>query len=262
MKIRRLSKWVFTACAGLALAGLTAPLAHSATLFGQLGFLDTSGTNPATGQPWQLGDQYRLVFISSIRATAEDRSDNIADWNALAQGFANNATHSANLGSVSWFVIGSTATVDARDNTSTNPNVSGAGHTIMLINGSTVIANDFNDLWGGPGSSIQNIINLTENEGQTIGAAPGSEWPWTGTNASGVALSEPLRSGTGNIRQGQGNSTVGWIDRDNISGSPAARSSSPQSIYVMSEPLMVIPEPSTALLIGLGGLALLRRRRK
>ena len=260
-------KRTFAATAGCcALSMIAAAPAHAATMFGQLGILDTSGINPTTHQPWQLGDHYRLVFITSDRVNASDNSggtvdwNDISTWNATAQGFANNAT-GHDLSSVNWNVIGSTVDVDARDNTLTNPNINGSGHPIMLIDGSTVVASDFNELWSGAG--IQNIINLTENEGQSISDAPAIPWPLTGTRWNGTAhvATGVLRdiSGGGSIRQGEGGNTVGWIDR--AESSVIADSSNPHAIYAMSETLTVIPEPSTAVLIGLGSLVLLRRRR-
>lgn len=266
-----LRKWGAALSATCALALFTAPQAQAAGT-GQLGILDTSGINPATEAEWAVNDEYRLTFITSDRIDASDDAggtvdwNSISAWNAAAQSFADNAT-GQDLGSVTWNVIGSTADVDARDNTLTNPN-NGSGHSIMLIDGSTVIASDFNELWSADAGSggIQNTISLTENEGQNIADAPAIPWPLTGTEGDGTALGsgDVLRdiSEGGTIRQGQGTDTVGWIDRADISGQPAASSDSPHAIYAMSETLTVVPEPSAALLIGLAGLGLLARRRR
>lgn len=59
----------------------------------EIGLLDLAangGINPATGSPWQAGDQYRFVFVSS--ATRDATSTNIADYNAFVQDLANAAT--------------------------------------------------------------------------------------------------------------------------------------------------------------------------
>jgi len=60
-----------------------------------------------------IGDQYRLVFVTS--GTRNAQSSNIADYNSFVTAQANqNAVLSAL--NTTWTVIGSTATVDARDN--------------------------------------------------------------------------------------------------------------------------------------------------
>ena len=222
----------------------------------QLGILDlvaNSGNNPATGELWQPGDSYRLVFISSDPLDPRDDTapspfgswNNIDTWNAEAQNFADTA-EGQDLSGVTWRVIGSTTSVNARDNTRTNPAEDGNGHAIMLIDGKTIVANDFNGLWGSSGHSIQNVIRFTQNivggENEHILDAPAIWWPFTGTNVSGAnqGAGGSLRDiGPGGaIRQGQGDNTQGWIDRANFT--VAASSSSPQAIYVMSERLFVI----------------------
>ncbi len=248
--------------AGIAALGLNAtpaagePETHSSNLASQLGILDLTangGINPATGQAWQGGDRYRLVFLSSARIGGRGNMDatwnSIDKWNEEAQNFAANATGWDNPGQlvaaptggrpVKWNVLGSTAAVNARINTATDPALHGSGHAIMRMDGATIVANDFADLWSG---EIRNVVHLTENKGQLAADSAGGLWPVTGTRADGNPQSEPLRNinTSGSIRQGQAGHTVGWIDRDNISGSPAARTSSPAPIYAMSEPLFVI----------------------
>ncbi len=210
------------------------------------------GLNPATGEPWKVGDQYRIVFITSNSIDARVSNplgdlNSIDTWNAIAQQFADNSNQPT-LANATWKVIGSSTTVDARDNTSTNPAVDGSGHPIMLIDGATVVASNFNVLWGG---NIEHVINMTENLGQTIGAAPAIPWPSTGTTASGTKHGSTgvLRniSGGGNIRQGEASTTQGWIDRANRT--VAAQSSSPMPIYAMSEALTIQPPPATMIVI-------------
>ena len=124
----------------------------------QLGILDLSangGINPATGAAWAIGDKYRLAFVT--RATTQATSTDIATYNTFVQNVANSST--LNLSGATWKVIGSTATVDARDNTSTNPTANGTGESIFLVNGTTKIANNYADLWNG---SINSALNLDE----------------------------------------------------------------------------------------------------
>ena len=124
----------------------------------QLGILNLTangGINPATNAAWAIGDKYRLAFVT--RATTQATSTNIATYNTFVQNVANSSTLS--LTGATWKVIGSTAAADARDNTSTNPNVNGTGEAIFLVNGSTKIANNYADLWD---NSIHNSLNLDE----------------------------------------------------------------------------------------------------
>ena len=124
----------------------------------QLGVLNLSNNNwinPATGNTWALGDKYRLAFVS--RATTQATSTDITTYNTFVQGVANSST--LNLGSATWRVIGSTATVDARDNTSTNPLWNGTGEAVFLVDGTTNIANNYDNLWYG---GINHALNLDE----------------------------------------------------------------------------------------------------
>src|SRR5215471_8873092 len=68
------------------------------------------------------GDQYRLVFVTSTRRTAT--SSSIGDYNLFVTNAANTVPELAALGTT-WTAIASTATVDARDNTLTNPGTDG-----------------------------------------------------------------------------------------------------------------------------------------
>lgn len=250
-------------CSLVILASLSTQAAGS----GQLGILDTTRINPDTGRQWAVGDQYRLVFISSGRVDPQSSAfgsmDDIATWNAIAQSFANKSN--LNLGSVSWKVIGSSQELSARDNTQTNPALNGLGHPIMLIDGSTVIARNYADLWDG---RLENTITMTEKRGINMSELDIAAFPYTGTRPNGTALpsNEVLRalgpSPQGKIRQGQADHPAGWIDRS-VVGALAA-DTNPQPIYVMSDALTVvdqIPEVSVTWFIGLTGLLTLRRRR-
>ena len=63
------------------------------------------------------GDQYRISYVTS---TIRDvTSSNIADYNAFVTAAADSVIEPAALGT-SWTAIGSTASIDARDNTNTS----------------------------------------------------------------------------------------------------------------------------------------------
>lgn len=93
------------------------------------------------------GDTYRLVFVTS---TGRDgTSSNIADYNAFVTAAANSQAALAALGTT-WTAIASTATVNARDNTSTVPSGAGGslGVPIYRLNGDLVVSS-YDDLWDG-----------------------------------------------------------------------------------------------------------------
>ncbi len=96
-------------------------------------------------------EPYRLAFITSSNPNGAVSSD-IADYNSYVQSLANAVPA---LNGITFNCIGSTADVDARDNTGTNPNVS-VGVPIYLVDGTTLVANDNADL------NNLNRINLTQ----------------------------------------------------------------------------------------------------
>lgn len=211
--------------------------AQANVLEDELGILDLTangGINPATEAPWAEGDTYRLAFYTSGKITAE--SADITTYNAFIQGLADSTTvyDIGALEGVTWNIIGSTDAVDARDNTSTNPNENGTGETIFLLDGTTVVANDYADLWDG---SIQHVINLTE-----LGTLPTYFWPATGTYIDGTEAPGHSGShgamgdndGTG-VNQGNAESVTEWIWRTNTSGSNKER-----PVYALSDPLFIL----------------------
>ncbi len=221
----------------------------------QAGIVQPTGTNPATGQAWAPGDEYRLAFVGSVHHDA--LWTDIADYNAFIQGLAD----AAGLSDATWNIIGSTSLVDARDNTSTNPNTDGVGEPILLMDGSTIVANNYADLWDG---EIAHIINQTET-----GGPPTSHlWAFTGTYLDGTVCDPALYptaghglDASGEVAQGFGGDTTQWIWRQWTSD-PAA---TVLPMYGMSEKLTVVPEPSTFVLAALGLFGLVgfvRRRRK
>ena len=207
---------------------------------GELGILTPgtlAGNNPATGAPWANGDTYRFAFITSAMSTAE--STDISTYNAFVQGLAN-ATTVYDVGEdegVTWKVIGSTVDVDAIDNTSTTWTDESPGSPIFLLDGSTLIASDYKDLWDG---EIQHIINITEQ------GVEFAHWPFTGTNLDGTAASSEFGSlgspVNGNVTQGNGGLTTAWIWRT-WTGKPTTTE---LPMYALSDPLVILAEPGQA----------------
>jgi len=204
-------------------------------LGGELGILTPgtlAGTNPATGEPWANGDNYRFAFFTSVGTDAT--SADISTYNAFVQDLAN-ATTVYDIGAdegVTWNIIGSTDAVDARDNTSTNPTVNGTGEPIFLLDGSTIVANDYADLWDG---DIRHIIDLTE-QGDISTYWPFTGSYWDGTEAPGHSASFGALGDSGEVGQGNSSSTSDWVWRQWTS---APRTQELQ-VYALSDPLVVI----------------------
>ena len=229
--MKRLSTFVAVAIAGICLT------AQSATVVGQLGVLDdtaNSGINPATGAAWQVGDTYHLAFVTS--GTRDATSPDIADYHS----FVTTQAASAGLGGVIWYNIGQSYNNPSR-NTNAPPMTTTDG--IFLVDG-TKLADNGSDLADGPDV----FFNLTEDGVTTF----------TGSIATGAGrtFGDP---GETKIEDGNSGRTDGaWWRVYNGS------MTSQWHFYAISEALTMqaVPEPSTAILAGLGLMGLISRRRK
>ena len=190
------------------------------------------------------GDSYRLAFLTSGRTAATSADINV--YNAFVDGFGDTVIES------DWRAIASTATVDARDNTGTNP--IDVGVPIFLLN-DTLLANDNADLWDG---LIDTPLHVDNN-----GDENQSYYVYTGTTQFGVS-SGP--GGGGNAHGPLGDvlydpsATIGLSDS---SGPQWVRTTSTNVLFV-TRPLyaisavLVVPEPGTGVLVALGLLGLAR----
>ena len=198
------------------------------------------------------GDQYRLVFVTSttIQATSSDISTYNAHVTAAA---ALNPDLAVIEGTVeqttTWTAIGSTATVNARDNTSTTG--AGTGIGIYLLN-DTAIATSYTDLWDG---TIANLFNVDE---QGDSGPYANSQVWTGTNGDGSTGNDPLGTATPEFGKTNLTGVNTWINR--LSGSTWPNTDT-YHLFAMSG-ILTVPEPSSTALLGLGGLALALRRRR
>ncbi len=203
-----------------------------------------AGQAQAAGIPVPTTEPYRIAFITSTNIGAPEEWT-IDQYNAHIQGLAD----AAGMGEVEWFVLGSTADVDARDNTGTNPN-DGVGVPIYNMDGTLVALNNA-DLWDG-----EIITPIAFDE---LGN-PKSHWPFTGTGRDGTQATAnfgPLGQVGGNVNQGQSGVTTNWIHRDWTGDPPATE----LPLYGISQ---VVPEPSTFVLTALGlfGMVGFFRRRR
>jgi len=191
------------------------------------------------------GDKYRLVFVTSTLIDA--MSTDIADYNNFVTGVANGVPELAALGTT-WNVIGSTASVDARDNTGTNPFFTGV--PIYRLD-DTRIANNNADLWDG---TIQDDLGVDQN-----GVATDSVIVWAGTRLDGTAF-EPFELGASDV-------SLGWLDLANQIPWMEFGVHDPSEflpVFAMSGEITVVPVPSTMILVcfGASGVVAWPRRRR
>jgi hypothetical protein len=228
------------------IASLT--LCFAAFVFPPLTALAAPVTVPPT---LSVGDQYRLVFVTSTQANA--LSPNIGFYDNFVTIAANSDPTLAALGTT-WTAIGSTTAVAAEDHTSTNPVLS-LSYPIYNLAGVPVAVSNA-AFWSGV---LTSPIDTTES-----GASPSFPYAWTGTTPAGLQ-DFPHILGSGALAASYGIDSVvnsGWV---NITTAPTTTSF---SVYAISGVLTVagVPEPSTMVLacLAAAGLAmpLLRRRSK
>ena len=195
-----------------------------------------------------VGDKYRLAFVTSTTTVA--LSTNIADYNNFVAAVAAGVPELVALGN-NWKAIGSTLSIDARDNTGTNPNVT-AGVPLYTLD-DTRIADDNADFWDGV-----LLASLSKTQlGTGIGFAA---FVHTGTRSDGTADPSVLGALSGASMHGNtSHSDVRWIAQGPL------QTSLSRNLYAMSAELTVIPEPSSIVLVCIGATAVvgwqLRRRR-
>jgi hypothetical protein len=207
------------------------------------------GTNPLTGSAWSRGDSYRYIFITS--GTGQATSTDIADYNNTVQASANSGSASTNLSTVTWKVVGSTATVDAKTNTETDEGVE-IGVPVLLLDGFTIMATNNTDLWDGAPSlssplySPSRITPFIDEDGNYR-----SGWVHTGTGSDGTAYSDEVLGSVrvdNKVRRGsitEANAEH-WINRANQT------KATNQYFYGMSEVLTIrstIPPTGTIIRI-------------
>jgi len=193
------------------------------------GMRDHGKAQPITEPPGFSGD-YRLAFVTSTTRNAV--SSTIGDYDTHVTNAANAVTELAAL-STTWSVIGSTATVDARDHTGTNP--SSTGVPIYGLDGLKIADNNA-DLWD---QSIDKILEITDQGLVNALAIVYTGTDRDGTKEVGFELGCSL-CGTGQEIAAYGASNradLGWIKETTISGM-----NTPRPFYAISGVLNIVSE--------------------
>jgi len=245
----RISRAVFSVGVAVVIGALAVPTAAT-----PISINTPAGLNP--------GDRFRIAFVTGT-TTADISSTDIASYNLFVNTAAGGATY--NGSAVTFYAIGSTATVNAYDNirsTTMNDPVYLAGGALVApsITGTS-------GLWSG---ALVNRI-ATDIDGTVVS---NDRQVFTGTLVDGTASSRPLGNYqpafiftpggfVASLGQATGYTDAAWINNGsrNVPGYPF-------SLYGISETLTVasVPEPSTcvSLLAGLacGGYSMFRRRKR
>ena len=225
------------------------PLQHIVAVAVLLSAASTSVASPNV-VPTALnpGDQYRLAFVTS--GTRDATSSDIGVYNTFVSDAAALVPELAAL-STEWTAIASTPNSDAINNTATT----GTGDPIFLLN-DTKLVDDYLDLWDG---SVDTPFNVDESA-NVIGPTD----VWTGTIDDGTGLgTNTLGPTAGNFAvvgrtQGIGSSWIALRTRVVTEDLP---------LYALSSLLTTpaaeaVPEPSTLLMLLLGALGVVLRRRR
>ena len=200
------------------------------------------GDWPLTPSGLEPGDEFRLLFLTA--AGHPPTSTGIGDYNAYAQSQAA-AGHQDIRDYSAWFrALGSTADVDAIDNTETAHTADDQGVPVYWLGGNRV-ADDYEDFYdGGWGDET----NPTKGDGTA--ATPGRVW--TGSDGAGAEAfhtdSASLALGSaGSVRVGELNNSAEGFGPVSTSENYAAGTSLP---YYALSGLFVVPpanNPATGL---------------
>jgi hypothetical protein len=245
------------------------PCAVVACLWACLLVVPAAATSISINTPAGLnpGDRFRIAFVTGTTSTA--LSADIASYNLFVNTAAGGATY--NGSAVTFYAIGSTATVNAYDNIfSTTMNDS-----VYLADGTLVAPSitGANGLWSG---ALVNRI-ATDIDGTVISPSNGQDTiVFTGTRVDGTVSTKPFGFSFIDIDigdpfymtsagQATGYTDAAWIDSGGSNGDY------PRALYGISETLTVaapssVPEidPNSlgsVLALVLGALGLLERRR-
>lgn len=184
------------------------------------------------------GDQYRLFFMAS--GERDGTSTDIEDYNDFVQSHVDKSPKLAALG-LEWNAVLSTATVDARDNTGTNPEVDGEGVPVYMINGE-LLARNYVGLWDfemSPRMNVDEFGNFTpfDDDADSVGGI--GVVTWTSTMIGGVAARGfTLGSAEPIVGEAVGGGVIGF-------GTGSDDAEEVHHVYWMSG-VITVPEPGSS----------------
>ena len=129
------------------------------------------------------GAEFRLIFISS--GTRNASSSDIADYNTFVQTAAASGHADIQVFSSTFRVVGSTADVDARDNTATTYTTADKGVAIYWLGGNKVV-DDYEDFYDG---DWDDEANAKDESGSDRSTSAQNERPFTGSEHDGTKKS-------------------------------------------------------------------------
>ena len=182
------------------------------------------------------GDSFRLVFLTSTKSSLT--STDIADYNTFVQNRAAAGHADIQAYSALFKVVGSTAAVDARDNTGTTYTNTDKGVPIYWLNGAKV-ADDYEDFYDGSWDNEANDKNASGTNGPNTSLS--SNYPATGSDHDGTEYFLGLNSralGASFVRVGRPNTTGQGPLSSNTN------TSSNQPLYGLSDVLTVVGTPT------------------
>ena len=245
--MKTITKTTMSLAAAMGTLALAATSANAATI-------DIS--DPLVPAGVGVGDTFRLFFVSSTTLADGNYSNDISAYDALVQGAANATT---NLGGFSWFAVGESVN---DGNLGTGNGAFAAGSTdvgIFFVNNAKLADNI-----AGLGSVAPNVTETGGTYNGIVATGQNDVGYYTGTVNTNYRLGPTAPS----TQTGAGHSdgTTNWFVGGEYLGTPAGNidDGAQAHFYAISEDLTVsgVPEPSSAALLGLGGLALIFRRRK
>ena len=176
------------------------------------------------------GGKFRLLFVTSSKRNA--RPTNIADYNRFVQGRAAAGHTEIRPFSSKFKVVGSTSSVDARDNTATTYTSSDKGVQIWWLRGGKA-ADDYEDFYDGSWDTK----NFSAGRNESGGSFSGSAQIFSGSNNNGTASGDPLGGTSG--------SGVSFFEMQNpgtLYGSGALLGSSTASSFLALSPVFQVSD--------------------
>ena len=175
------------------------------------------------------GAEFRLLFISS--GTRDGASSDIADYNGFVQTAAASGHADIQQYSSTFRVVGSTAAVDARDNTATTYTDDDKGVAIYWLGGNKV-ADEYEDFYD---ETWDDEANAKDESGSDRSTSLDPSKPITGSDHNGTESFSGLSSralGASNVRVGRPNSSTSGLGP--LSSNFATGNSNARPLYGLS----------------------------